>query len=85
MEQSTGCNDPEVLEKLYNHYLQPSAWKLTPGALDALAQIKLPGNLHLHPTSGDCNNIHYCELIFARPVEWRSSETYFDEVLWKAD
>ena len=43
VEQSTGCNDPEMLEKLYNHYLQPSAWKLTPGALDALAQIKLPG------------------------------------------
>ncbi|BDA50706.1 probable haloacid dehalogenase-like hydrolase domain-containing protein [Coccomyxa sp. Obi] len=43
VEQSTGCNDPKMLEKLYNHYLQPSAWKLAPGALDVLAQIKSSG------------------------------------------
>lgn len=43
VEQSTGCNDPTMLEKLYNHYLQPSAWNLSPGALDVLAQIKSSG------------------------------------------
>ncbi|EIE20438.1 HAD-superfamily hydrolase [Coccomyxa subellipsoidea C-169] len=43
VEQSTGCNDPELMEQLYLHYLQPSAWKLAPGALPALAAIRSSG------------------------------------------
>ncbi|CAL8465108.1 g4643 [Coccomyxa elongata] len=43
VEQSTGCNDPELLKKLYDHFLQPSTWRLAPGALDVLAQIKSSG------------------------------------------
>ncbi|KAK9917585.1 hypothetical protein WJX75_006082 [Coccomyxa subellipsoidea] len=43
VEQSTGCKDSSLLEQLYLHYQQPSAWKLAPGALTALTHIRSSG------------------------------------------
>ena len=46
MSQSTGCSQPELLERLYQHFAQPSAWDVYPGAQDALKRIRATGTLH---------------------------------------
>ncbi len=43
MSQSTGCSQPELLERLYQHFAQPSAWDVYPGAQDALKKIRATG------------------------------------------
>ena len=43
MSQSTGCSQPELLERLYQHFAQPSAWDVYPGAQEALAKIRGTG------------------------------------------
>jgi REG-2-like HAD superfamily hydrolase len=43
VEQSTGCSDQHLFEELYQYYVQPSAWALTPGALPALQKLRAAG------------------------------------------
>ena len=43
MSQSTGCSQPELLERLYQHFAQPGAWDVYPGARDALKKIRATG------------------------------------------
>lgn len=51
MSQSTGCSQPELLERLYQHFAQPSAWDVYPGAPEALRKIRDTGMpcCSLHP------------------------------------
>ena len=53
MSQSTGCSQPELLERLYHHFAHPSAWDVYPGAQEALKKIRSTGTPHLtgFPTS----------------------------------
>ena len=46
MSQSTGCSQPELLERLYQHFAQPSAWDVFPGAAQALERIQESGVPH---------------------------------------
>ena len=43
MSQSTGCSQPELLERLYQHFAQPAAWDVSPGAALALQRIRESG------------------------------------------
>ncbi|CAK0787258.1 hypothetical protein CVIRNUC_010476 [Coccomyxa viridis] len=43
VSQSTGCSQPELLERLYQHFAQPSAWDVSPGAARALQRIRESG------------------------------------------
>ena len=43
VSESTGCSDPELLERLYQHYVSPAAWTLAPDAAAALADISATG------------------------------------------
>ena len=43
VSQSTGCSQPELLERLYTHYAQPSAWHVSHGAAQALQKIRSSG------------------------------------------
>eukprot|EP00775_Hariotina_reticulata_P008237 gene8237-8427_t len=43
VEQSTGCSDEHLFEELYDYYVQPTAWALTPGALPALQKLRAAG------------------------------------------
>ena len=46
VSQSTGCGQPELLERLYQHFAQPSAWDVSPGAARALQRIHESGVPH---------------------------------------
>ena len=46
VSQSTGCSQPELLERLYQHFAQPSAWDTSPGAAQALQSIRDSGVPH---------------------------------------
>ena len=46
MSQSTGCSQPELLERLYQHFAQPGAWDISPGAAQALQRIQESGVAH---------------------------------------
>ncbi|CAL5229453.1 g12778 [Coccomyxa viridis] len=43
VSQSTGCSQPELLERLYQHFAHPSAWDVYPGAQEALKRIRATG------------------------------------------
>jgi len=43
VSQSTGCSQPELLESLYQHFAQPGAWDVYPGAPEALKRIRSTG------------------------------------------
>ncbi|GFR52948.1 hypothetical protein Agub_g15610 [Astrephomene gubernaculifera] len=45
VEQSTGCNNPEVSEAIYEYYSRAEAWYVTPGAVEALQRLKSAGLL----------------------------------------
>lgn len=40
---STGSDDPKLFEELYAYYAQPSAWRLAPGAAEALTRLRAAG------------------------------------------
>ena len=52
MSQSTGCSQPELLERLYQHFAEPAAWNVYPGAKEALRKIRSSGMQLTFPTSG---------------------------------
>jgi hypothetical protein len=39
-QASTGCSDERMFEALYQHYAQPGAWEVAPGAEVALASLR---------------------------------------------
>ena len=43
VSQSTGCSQPELLERLYQHFAEPAAWDVYPGAKEALRKIRSSG------------------------------------------
>lgn len=41
--QSTGCEDPELAEEIYQYYARPDAWNVAPGAPHALMRLRDAG------------------------------------------
>ncbi len=41
--RATGCDAPELLDELYAHFADPSAWRLVPDAVSTLAALRARG------------------------------------------
>ncbi|MCB9763409.1 MAG: HAD-IA family hydrolase [Alphaproteobacteria bacterium] len=40
---ATGCDDPDYFERLYAWYVRPDAWRLAPGAREAVGALRARG------------------------------------------
>lgn len=47
MREATGCASPDLLEEVYEYYSQARAWHVTPGAVDALQEVRSAGMCNL--------------------------------------
>ncbi|MED5372720.1 MAG: HAD-IA family hydrolase [Myxococcota bacterium] len=43
VREATGCADPTYFEALYQHYAQPQAWRVAPGALPLIDTLRAQG------------------------------------------
>lgn len=43
VSESTGCSSTEMFEQIYEYYERPEAWKITPGAVQALHKLRSRG------------------------------------------
>lgn len=43
MKESTGCEDLELANDVYDYFARPEAWTVTPGAVPALLEMKAAG------------------------------------------
>ena len=45
MKESTGCQDVELANDVYDYFARPEAWTVTPGAVPALLEMKAAGEV----------------------------------------
>ena len=43
VKESTGCEDVELANDVYDYFARPEAWTVTPGAVPALLEMKAAG------------------------------------------
>ena len=43
MKESTGCENVELADDVYDYFARPEAWTITPGAVPALLEMKAAG------------------------------------------